>query len=1015
MRVGLLGELEVRDSDDRDVVVTGAKLRAFLAVLALHAGRAVQTDQLVDVLWGDSPPPAVRNGLQGLASKLRRALGSTDVVTMRGGGYALELDPLDVDVHRFEQLVGDARALTTEPRRAIAVLEEAERLWRGDALAELAYEAFATPHVARLDELRLAAAEDRLDLQLQLGEHLAAVPAAEAMVAAHPLRERTRALLMTALYRAGRQADALRVYQEGRRILGEELGLDPGPELRQLEAAILAQDASLEAPSLAAPTPTSRTTIPTPPSALVGRDREVAELRDLLAGERLVTLVGPGGVGKTRLALEVGRTMASALGADGCLVELAPVGEADGVRPAIARALALPDPTRVAELIGERQLVLVLDNCEHVIDSAAEVVDELLRRCPNLRLLATSREGLRVAGETVWPVPPLGLDDAADLFFSRARAAGARIDETDDIRHAVSDICARLDGLPLAIELAAARTRAFPVQQLATRLHDRFRVLTGGSRTALPRQQTLRAVVDWSYDLLFADEQRVFERLSVFPAGCDLSTARRVCADDQLHEDDIDDLVEALIDKSLVVPVPGRDELRLTQLQTLAQYGREKLAERGDAGRIRGAMAEHFRVLGAGGALAYTGEGQRAWLATVGVERDNLRAALEWAVDVGDAETALTIAGGASWQHWLSGTPIEGLRWIDDAFACDGEASDTAQALGRAGRGLLRFQNGIRDGVEDDLDAALALFSQLGDVAGVAMTYSFWSEVAAVRGDVDEARRRRREVLGFYSLLSEDDLVLGVRAFSVAKIAALDGDLAHAEEHYREALAHFERIDRPVMSALTLSMVSDFDERAGRFDVAASRLEQAIAIGDELGLRGFTGTQLARLAWAHLQAGDRSRAASAFERTLREAQRLQNDRAEFLARAGIAVLRQLDGERQEAAATALQAIEVHATSGPARLTNRASPRTETAQALAVCCSVVAIDAADRDDAALAARMLGHAHGLRVEHDVPVPAFQVDDLERARVSASTALGDAAFAAAFEAGRTGRIGRDRTAEG
>ncbi len=275
-----------------------------------------------------------------------------------------------------------------------------------------------------------------------------------------------------------------------------------------------------------------------------------------MAEQRFVTLVGPGGVGKTRLALEVGRTESAALSLGGCLVELAPVGDPAGVRAAIASALDLPDPSRLAEVIGDRDLLIVLDNCEHVITTAAEVAEDLLRRCPGLRLLATSREGLRVGGETIWPVPPLAADDAVHLFIARAQAAGAPLELSDDHLATISDICARLDGLPLAIELAAARTRAFPIQQIASRLNDRFRLLTGGSRTALPRQQTLRAVVDWSYELLFDDEQRVFERLSVFPGGCDLATAEAVCADETLASADLADHLHALVDKSLVIAVP---------------------------------------------------------------------------------------------------------------------------------------------------------------------------------------------------------------------------------------------------------------------------------------------------------------------------------------------------------------------------------------------------------------------------------------------------------------------------
>ncbi|MGZ4741219.1 MAG: BTAD domain-containing putative transcriptional regulator, partial [Ilumatobacteraceae bacterium] len=552
MQIGLLGELQVLDDDEKDVAVTGAKLRALLVVLALQCGRAVPADQLVDALWGPESSSAARNGLQGLVSKLRRALGSASLVATRGGGYALEVPPEAVDLHHFEQLVaaGRSNALSGDLSRAAELLAEADSLWRGGALAEFAYEEFASAEVSRISELRLAAVEERLDIELQLGRHRVVIGELEALVTAHALRERLRGLLMIALYRAGRQADALRVFQEGRRILGEELGLDPGPELRQLEAAVLAQDPSLDVPTTGGldtgPSPEHRSTIPGSLTALVGRDDEVRDLTRLFRDHRFITLVGPGGVGKTRLALEVARDESARLSHGACLVELAHVGDPEGVAAAIGSALDLPDPGRLAEMIGNRDLLILLDNCEHVITTAAEVAEDLLRRCPGLRLLATSREGLRVGGETIWPVPPLATDAAVQLFIERARAAGAPLAISDDVLAVVSDICVRLDGLPLAIELAAARTRAFPIQQISSRLNDRFRLLTGGSRTALPRQQTLRAVVDWSYELLFDDEQRVFERLSVFLGGCDLATAEAVCADETLDAADLADIIQTL-------------------------------------------------------------------------------------------------------------------------------------------------------------------------------------------------------------------------------------------------------------------------------------------------------------------------------------------------------------------------------------------------------------------------------------------------------------------------------------
>jgi predicted ATPase/DNA-binding SARP family transcriptional activator len=981
VRVGLLGGLEVLDNDEREVVVAGPKLRTLLAVLALRPGRVVPAEQLIDALWGEDPPTEVRNGLQGLASKLRRALGSTDLVSMRGGGYALELPPNAIDVHRYEEMVASARAAEVDGdlNGAAALLAEADCLWRGDALADFTYEDFAAGAITRLSELRLAAIEERLDLELQLGRHQAAVAELEELVAAHPLRERLRGLLMLALYRAGRQADALRVFQEGRYLLAEELGLEPGHELRELEAGILAQDRSLDAPPIAgrdANTAVETYSIPEALTPLVGRDTELRELTALAAEHRFVTLVGPGGVGKTRLALEVARVESAALAFGGCLVELAPVGDPAGVRAAIASALALPDPGRLAEVIGDREMLLVLDNCEHVITTAAEVAEDLLRHCPALRLIATSREGLRVGGETIWPVPPLAADDAVSLFLARAQAAGAPLELSHDHRTLIADICNRLDGLPLAIELAAARTRAFPLQQISARLNDRFRLLTGGSRTALPRQQTLRAVVDWSYELLFDDEQRMFERLSVFPGGCDLATAEAVCADEVLAADDVADVMHALVEKSLVIAVPKGDALRFTQLQTLCQYGRERLTERGDAVRVRDAMATHYAQLCAQSAAAYRGDQQRAWLTAIDQEHDNLRAALEWAVANEDAETALTIAGGTSWPHWLAGMVIEGKRWLDDAFGCVGEASERTRALALTGRGLLDFLAGVRD-TDEDLETALEIFRRHDDVESAALAYSFYAEQPNARGDYDEARRRRTVLVDFYGESPADPFAIAARAYSLGKLALLAGDLAEAEVHYRAAAQGFALIDRPVMLSMTLDVVADFDERAGDYAAAIRALDEAIATNDACGLRGFTGSLLARLGWALLHEGDLARAETTYQRALDGARRLRNAPVMFLALTGIAVLHHLHHRDDAAAAAATEALELYRAGDPRRFKNRIDTENELRVAAAACYLVLAAVATKRDEPEQAALLLERAEGLRVEAGAEVPTFLRD--------------------------------------
>ncbi|HZX54222.1 MAG TPA: hypothetical protein VFE86_06060, partial [Ilumatobacteraceae bacterium] len=788
---------------------------------------------------------------------------------------------------------------------------------------------------------------------------------------------------------------------------------DPGPELRQLEAAILAQDSSLDVPDVdgreAAPSTTARPTLPESLTPLVGRDREVLELTQLFRDHRFITLVGPGGVGKTRLALEVARNESARLSHGACLVELAHVGDPEGVTAAIGSALDLPDPNRLAEMIGDHQLLIVLDNCEHVITTAAEVAEHLLRRCLGLRILATSREGLRVGGETIWPVPPLATDDAVRLFLERAKSAGASLTASEDLLAVVSDICVRLDGLPLAFELAAARTRAFPIQQIASRLNDRFRLLTGGSRTALPRQQTLRAVVDWSYELLFDDEQRVFERLSVFLGGCDLATAEAVCADESLDAADLGDIIQTLVDKSLVVAVPRGDELRFTQLQTLAQYGREKLAERGDAERIRDAMAAHYARLCARSATAYIGDDQRAWLMTIDQEQDNLRGALEWAVANDDAETALTIAGGVSWPYWLAGTTVEAKRWLDDAFRCNGEVSEGTRALAMTGRGLTSFQLGKPDGVDADLRAALDIFREHNDLGAISLAHSFYAEVAAARGDTDEGRRRRAELLDHYLRLPDSSFVVAARAYSRAKLAGLDGDLQQSEHYYREAAHGFGQIDRPMMLAMCQGIVADFDERSGNYRAAIENLDEAIATNDTIGLRGFNASLLARLGWALLQDGDTGRAEVAYDRALDLARRLSNTPVIFLALAGRAVLQRTAGHAGAATAAATEALELYLAGEPRRLANRVDPGADVLAGAAVCCTELGIIAVETPDAEHAVRLLGHAERLRAAAGLVVPKFQCEGLERALARAADLLDPQAFQAAFDAGRDGQLGQ------
>ena len=852
--------------------VPGAKLRALLAMLALDSGRVVPTDRLIDGLWRDDPPGGVANSLQRLVSKLRKALGDGDAVAMRPPGYVLAVEADDVDVHRFDRLVAEARDLAAggEPEPALARFAAAEGLWRGPALADFAYDEFAQPHIARLQEARLSVIEDRVDVELALARHRRLAGDLEVLVADHPTRERLRGQLMLALYRSGRQSDALRVFQEGRAALAEELGLDPGPELRDLETAILRQDPALAAPPApGAPQPPAaepeqpggRTNLRPAPTRLVGREGELGEIAGLLAGSRLVTLVGPGGAGKTRLAVEAGRRVLTAGEGDVVVVELAAVGDGGAVPAAVAAAFDLPGPeshglARVVELCRGRDVLVVLDNCEHLVDAAARAAEALLGGDESLRLLATSREALRVPGEAVWVVPPLRAGEAVELFVARAEAAGAGLAAGDEVRATIREICDRLDGLPLAIELAAARTRAFTAGQIAERLDDRFRLLTGGARTAMARQQTLRAVVDWSYDLLFEDERRVFERLSVFTGGCSLAAAEAVAAGDGLDGADVVECVAALVDRSLLTVDRSGPEARYGMLQTLSHYGRERLVERREADAAYGRMAAHMAALCRGSRTAFRGRDQREWFRAVGIERDNIRTAFAWAVGVADRGLAVALAADVAFARWIAGGTAEGLRWLDDALGLPGDLDPFTDGWARMWHAFLSFVTGRRDRYEADFDAAIARLRAHAEPVFAAYALSFLAQL------VDATGRRARSIELNHDLLdtlaaSADPWARAATPWAQAALAVQErGDFAAFEAGLRDAAGAYRAVGDQFMTAVCLDLVAELAENRGDLSLATANLTEALGIVGDWRMRSFEAALAARLARAAVQAGD---------------------------------------------------------------------------------------------------------------------------------------------------------------
>ncbi|GAA4675928.1 BTAD domain-containing putative transcriptional regulator [Phytohabitans rumicis] len=912
MRIALLGPLEVRADSGAPIELGGARLRTLLIRLALDPGRVVTTGALVDALWGAEPPAGAANALQALVSRLRRALPD-GVIESHPAGYRLAVPAEAVDARRFEREVAAGRgALAADPAGAAATLAGALALWRGPAFADVADAPFALAPAAHLAELRLAATEDRVEAALALGDGAALVPELEALALAHPLRERLAGLLIRALRAADRPAEALAAYDRLRGALADTLGTDPSPELAALHVALLREPNP--APALS--------NLPAALTSFVGREDEVTRVTKVAAESRLTTLTGPGGAGKTRLAMESARAMLDQAPDGVWLVEFAPVTDASELASVVLSALGLreqslvgrapaepTDPlTRLHGALGRRRALLVLDNCEHLVGAAATLAEGLLVRCPQLRVLATSREPLGITGEVLFPVEPLALPPAgtaADqslgyaairLFADRAVAARPGFVVTDPVLR----ICESLDGMPLAIELAAARLRALTPDQIAVRLGDRFRLLTGGSRTALPRHQTLRAVIDWSWELLDEAERALWRRLAVFAGGATLDAVEEVCEGDL-------DLLAALVDKSLVV---ADADGRYRMLETIKAYGLERLAEAGETDRVRQAHARYFLRLARQADRRLRSREQLEWIARLHADHDNLHAAMRWAIAAGDARLAVRFAVALGWYWWLCGRRAEGAELAEEAMALPGDVP-RALLAGAASVAALNVVAGLFQ-----LERGQELLRR---AAELAVGRESRHPVLAIIGPVSDLFQSPPNIDAALSGLAScfthpSGWVRGVARMSYGHAEANAGRAGLVSaENFGAALAEFREVGDRWGISTTLSGLAELTARRGDHDQSAAHFEEALANLLPLGAAEDVPELQSRYAYELWMVGDRERAVAVLDEARRTAERVGTDEG----RASVAyhhgeVLRAM-GELREARAELAVADKVIST------------------------------------------------------------------------------------------------------